>query len=120
MNVVPVIRTEDLTVEEFDWGTLTWLCNGKLSPRAQQTLGICTILPGCKNPVHYHPNCEEILYMLAGTGVHSYNDQQIELSTGMTLRIPSGVLHNFRNTGDEPIRCIITFSSGQRETVFLE
>lgn len=120
MNDIPVTRTEDLPVETFDWGTLTWLCNDRLSLGAQQTLGVCTIFPGCRNPVHYHPNCEELLYMLSGTGEHSYDDERIQLSTGMTVRIPAGVRHNFKNTGTEPIRCLIAFSTGKRETVFLE
>ncbi len=108
-----------LPTEAFEWGTLTWLCNAKLSPGALQTVGLCHIHPGCGNPVHYHPNCEEVLYMLAGAGRHSFDGEPIELRTGMTIRIPSGVKHNLMNTGDVPITCLIAFNSGSRETVFL-
>lgn len=109
----------NLRIEAFEWGTLTWLCNAKLSPAASQTVGLCQIEPGRGNPVHYHPNCEEVLHMLAGTGQHSFDGQSIELRAGMTIRIPSGVRHNLTNAGDVPIRCIIAFDSGERETVFL-
>lgn len=108
-----------LSTETFEWGTLTWLCNAKLSPGAAQTVGLCHIHPGRGNPVHYHPNCEEVLYMLAGTGQHSLDSESIELRTGMTIRIPVGMKHNLTNTGDEPIVCLIAFNSGERETVFL-
>ena len=114
------IHQSDMPVESFDWGTLTWLCNGALSAGAAQTLGFCRILPGKRNPVHYHPNCEELLYVLSGSGNHSYDGESIRATAGMTIRIPAGVRHNFENDGGEPIECLIAFSSGERETVFLE
>ena len=109
----------DLPTEMFEWGTLTWLCNAKLSPGAAQTVGLGHIHPGRGNPVHYHPNCEEVLHVLGGTGQHSLNGESVELKAGMTIRIPIGVKHNLTNTGTEPITCLIAFNSGERETIFL-
>lgn len=115
-----VTHIDDLPPETFEWGSIKWLCNARLSPGAAQTLGICHILPGQRNPVHYHPNCEEILYVLSGCGQHSLDGGLIAVKTGTTIRIPAGVKHNLQNTGWEPITCLISFSSGTRETVFLE
>ncbi|MCX6926938.1 MAG: hypothetical protein NT154_27580, partial [Verrucomicrobia bacterium] len=28
--------------------------------------GLATILPGKSNPMHYHPNCGEVLYVISG------------------------------------------------------
>lgn len=111
--------TASLPIKSFEWGTLTWLCNAKLSPGAEQTVGLCEIHPGRGNPVHFHPNCEEVLYLLAGSGQHSFDGEFIELRAGTTIRIPRGVRHNLINTGDTPISCLIAFNSGERETVFL-
>jgi len=115
-----VTETEELEEQTFDWGTLKWVCNDELSPGAAQTIGLCQIFPGRKNPVHYHPNCEEVLHMLAGAGTHSFNGEQLKISAGATIRIPAGVKHNLANTGSSAITCLISFSSGRRETVFLE
>jgi quercetin dioxygenase-like cupin family protein len=120
VDPLPITRREDLPVEMFDWGTLQWLCNGKLIPGSVQTLGYCEIVPGRRNPVHYHPNCEEVLYLLAGRGRHRLNDEFIDLQAGMTIHIPANMRHNLENTGKEPIKCLIAFSSGDRQTVFLE
>ena len=109
-----------LPKETSAWGSLQWLCNAKLSPGAAQTVGLAEILPGQRNPVHYHPNCEEVLYMISGHGQHSFDGRVVELKAGMTIRIPAGVKHNLTNTGKEPIRTLISFSSGDRKTVFLE
>lgn len=115
-----VVESSDFPAESFPWGTLRWLCNQRLSPGAEQTLGTCEIFPGARNPVHYHPNCEELLYMLSGTGRHSFDGEEIELRPGSLIRIPAGVRHNLVNTGNEPITCLISFSTGDRQTVFLE
>ena len=109
-----------LPTETFDWGTLQWLCNGGLFPDAEQTLGICHIRSGCHNPRHYHPNCEEVLHMLSGSGRHSFDESTIDLCAGMTIRIPAGVTHNLENIGTEPIVCVISFNTGQRETVWTQ
>jgi quercetin dioxygenase-like cupin family protein len=115
-----VVNSEEVPVEQFEWGTLQWLCNARLSPGAEQTLGICRLLPGRRNPLHYHPNCEEVLHMLAGQGRHSYDGLFVDLRPGDTMRVPAHVRHNLENIGTETIVCLIAFSSGNRETVFLE
>ena len=115
-----VTDASQLPTESFDWGTLQWLTNARLSRGAAMTVGLCTIHPGCRNTRHYHPNCDEVLHMLSGCGTHSFEDGEVELRPGMTIRIPVGVTHNMTNTGAEPIVCVISFNSGNRETVFLE
>jgi mannose-6-phosphate isomerase-like protein (cupin superfamily) len=115
-----VTDAAQLPKEDFEWGTLQWLSNGRLFRGAEQTFGICSLRPGCGNPRHYHPNCEEVLHVLSGHGIHSFEEGQVELQSGMTIRIPLGVTHNLTNTGTEPMVCAISFNSGNRETVFLE
>jgi mannose-6-phosphate isomerase-like protein (cupin superfamily) len=115
-----VTDAAQLPVEKFPWGTLQWVCNGKLSPGAAQTDGLARILPGQKNPVHFHPNCEEVLHVISGKGLHSFDGRTVELRAGMTIRIPIGTKHNMVNTGSEPLVTVISFSSGDRKTVFLQ
>ena len=115
-----VTDATQLPIEQSDWGTLQWLCNGKLMPGAEQTVGLATILPGKRNPVHYHPNCEEVLYVISGQGLQSYDDRTVELKAGMTIRIPAKVKHNLTNNGTEPLRTLVSFSSGGRQTVWIE
>ncbi len=115
-----VTQRDDLPEQTFPWGTLRWLSSAQLQPGAQQTLGICHIFAGQGNPLHYHPNCEEVLHVLAGRGRHSIDGQWVLLRPGTTVRIPTGVKHNLINEGSETMVCIIAFSCGDRQTVFLE
>ena len=115
-----VTDAAQLPVEKNAWGTLQWVCNEKLMPGSEQTVGLATILPGKHNPVHYHPNCEEVLYVISGEGLHSYDGRTIPLKAGMTIRIPAKVKHNLVNTGTETLRTLVSFSSGDRKTVWIE
>ncbi len=115
-----VTDAAQLPVQKNDWGTLQWLCNEKLMPGSAQTVGLATIFPGKQNPVHFHPNCEEVLYVISGQGLQSYDGRTILLTPGMTIRIPAKVKHNMVNTGPEALRMLISFSSGDRQTVFLD
>src|SRR6266849_10272978 len=87
---VAVTDAEQLPTEKFAWGTLKWLCNAKLAPGTLQTVGIAEILPGKHNPLHYHPNCEEVLYVISGQGTQSFDGRTVDLKPGMTICIPTG------------------------------
>lgn len=116
----PVTIGSETTPEDFPWGTLTWYMGQAIDADAEQTFGIAVIEAGQQNPPHYHPNCEEILYVISGTCTHTYGDDSYELNPGDSIRVPSGVIHHAINNGKEPLRAIISFSSGDRQTVFLD
>jgi quercetin dioxygenase-like cupin family protein len=117
---VAVTNLHELPAQSFEWGAIKWLCNRELAPEAQQTFGVVHILPGRQNPLHYHPNCEEILYMLSGECEHSFDGDWVHLTPGMMICIPAGVRHQLVNRGWAPVTCVISFSSADRQTVFLE
>src|SRR5437868_6349396 len=99
-----------------DWGQLVWLINGATMPGAEQTLGVVTIMPGRRNPLHAHPNCEELLYVLSGECEHRLGDANYQLAPGDVIRIPRGVKHWARCTSAAPLVAVISFSSPDRQT----
>ena len=113
-DVVASVEAADSIVAE--WGELRWLMSASIMPGAAQTFGVVRIDPGQANPLHLHPNCEEILYVLSGTCVHRLDEVEHALGPGSVIRIPAGILHNARCTSQEPLRAVISFSSGTRET----
>lgn len=116
----PVIGLGSETPLEFPWGAIKWLMNDELDGDTEQTFGVVCIGTGQKNPRHYHPNCEELLYVLSGSCDHSLGDRTYPMVPGDLIRIPAGVLHHAESNGWEPLRAIISFSSGDRKTVFLD
>lgn len=103
-----------------DWGQLVWLVGAATMPGAEQTLGVVTIAPGKRNPLHAHPNCEELLYVLSGECEHKLGEEMYYLKPGSVIRIPRGVPHWARCTTDEPMIAVISFSAPDRRTDTLE
>ena len=114
------VREAEQPALSFDWGAIKWLCNQEIDPAAEQTFGLVFINAGQQNPPHYHPNCEELIYVLTGQCDHRLGDATHPLKAGDLLRIPTGVVHCARNTGWEPVRMVIVYSAADRQTVFLE
>jgi quercetin dioxygenase-like cupin family protein len=112
-----VTRAADRQVIEQTWGRITWYASGPLGNSATMTVGEAVIRPGQENPRHYHPNCDEILHVVRGRILHSMGTQQVEMTVGDTVSIPTGVPHNARNIGTEDAVLAISFSSAHREVI---
>ena|SRR5215212_49388 len=112
----PVVKANEAIVQEFDWGQLHWLANGAIGNSNDMTFGQCLIKPGCENPRHLHPNCEEILYVVSGKIAHSLEDDSFEMAAGDTVVIPPNLMHNARNVGTETAIMMIAYSSPDRQT----
>ena len=108
------------SVEKFDsvkevkypWGSIRWMMNAELDPGAAQTFGIVQIDAGKRNPLHKHPNCEELLYVLSGSFENVIGDKTIEMHAGDMIRIPANIPHQGINNTKEPMRAVISYSSG--------
>lgn len=105
---------------DFAWGRLQWLCDAERMPDARQTFGVCELLPGRKNPRHFHPNCDEVLFLLEGEIEHTLGDAVYRLTPGALLHIPTATHHDARNVGPGIARMVIAYSAPDRQTVFLE
>jgi quercetin dioxygenase-like cupin family protein len=112
-----VTRAADRQVIEQTWGRITWYASGPLGNSETMTVGEAVIKPGQENPRHYHPNCDEILHVVRGRILHSMGTQQVEMTVGDTVSIPTGVRHNARNIGTEDAVLAISFSSAHREVI---
>lgn len=101
------------------WGEVVWLAGTQVTPGAEQTFGVVTIYPDNRIPLHVHPNCEELLYVVSGRCEHRLRDESVELSPGSLIRIPRGTSHHATCVGDEPLVAVISFSSPEHQTEIL-
>jgi mannose-6-phosphate isomerase-like protein (cupin superfamily) len=104
---------------KYPWGWIRWLMNGKIDPEASQTLGIVQINPGQRNPLHMHPNCEELLYVISGSAENIIGDKKVTIGPGDLVRIPKGVPHQAITIGNKPFKAVISYSSNDRQIVNL-
>jgi quercetin dioxygenase-like cupin family protein len=80
------------------------------------------VSPGGHTPKHFH-DYEHEVYVLAGAGTIVEGDKEQPLSAGDVVFIAPNDVHQFRNTGSEPMRflCLIPNSAtGRSVTVVPE
>ncbi len=105
---------------KYPWGWIRWMMNSEMDPGAAQTFGIVQINAGQRNPLHKHPNCEELLYVLSGSFENVMDGKTVVMHAGDIVRIPANTPHQGINNTKEPMRAVISYSSGRRQMVALE
>lgn len=113
----PVDRQQ---ANQFDWGNIQWLVSGDLMADAKITFGYVEIEPGQKNPRHYHPNSDEVLYLLEGELHHSLGEEVVHLTAGTAIFIPQEMPHDAFNPGPKTARMVVAYPTGERQMVALE
>ena len=103
--------------EPVSWGTLKWFASRALGNSTTMTTGEATVAVGKENPIHWHPNTDEILHVVSGHIMHRVGDQEYEMRAGDTVVIPEGTRHNARNIGTEDAVLAISFNSADRYTI---
>ncbi len=96
------------------------MMSSELDQGAEQTFGIVQINAGQRNPLHKHPNCEEILYVLSGSFENVMDGKTVVMHAGDIVRIPRNTPHQGINNTKEPMRAVISYSSGTRQMVALD
>jgi mannose-6-phosphate isomerase-like protein (cupin superfamily)/type 1 glutamine amidotransferase len=104
----------DAQVQTQPWGKLEWFASRELGNSTSMTVGIATISPGKENPVHFHPNCDEILHVLQGNIMNRVGDKEFEMRAGDTVTVPEGTPHNARNIGKDDAVLSISYNTPDR------
>lgn len=117
-EVYSLITEKQAHKHPFAWGELHWYAGGGLSNTTGLTVGRCILKPDYANPIHYHPNCEEVLHVLTGKIEHYIKDKGwFVMNEGDSITIPANVSHSARNVGDGEAHLLIAFSSADRQTI---
>lgn len=103
--------------EVHPWGSIVWLKSGILDPGATMTVGMCQIKAGKANQRHYHPNCDEAMYIISGRCEKQIGDLKFDLGPGDCVRIPKGETHQARCTSAEPLECLVVYDTPSRQIV---
>lgn len=60
--------------------------------------------PGQSIQPHYHPDAEELYYLISGYGIMHIGEEQREVAPGDVIYIPPEKNHFLQNSSAEPIR----------------
>ncbi len=87
----------------------------------RQSLAEARVSVGGSTAPHYHPQTEEIYFILEGRGRMQLDDQTRDVGPGDAIGIPPGSRHQITNTGDAPLRllCCCTPAYEHEDTVLV-
>ena len=105
-----------------DGSTIREILAYRNSKTEKQSLAEATLPPGMQTQAHFHPQTEEIYYLLTGTGLMAVEDQQREVGPGDGILIPVGAKHQIRNTGVQDLifLCCCVPAYENADTIFCE
>ena len=61
------------------------------------------VAPGGNTPLHRHPHEHEV-YIVEGRAEMTTEEGAVSLQSGDAILVYPGALHNFKNTGESPLR----------------
>ena len=105
-----------LPTMSFDWGVIKPLVARDNTEAPDVSLMHVVLLPGQGHERHNHPDADEILYILAGTGEQMVDDADtFPVSAGQAVWIPTGAFHSTVNTGWEPMVLLAIYAPAGAE-----
>src|ERR1700761_8730728 len=108
-----LVKPKRAKPQVFDWGTIKWLSEPRVTGTERFTMGVVLLQPGKGHARHNHPGTEEILYVISGQGKQMIDidgEQWEAVSAGDMIHIPADIFHSTINTGWEPLKLIAVYS----------
>ncbi len=109
-----LVRAGEGQHASFEWGEITWIASAGAGNAEQMTFGRVVIRAGRSNPTHWHPDCEEVLHLLAGRLEHEAGDETYLMAPGDTLVIRPGARHRARSVGSEDAVMLVAYPTPDR------
>ena len=105
------VEEQRVEMEGASGCTVRWLV-GEADKAPNFAMRQFEVAPGGYTPRHSHPYEHEV-YVLDGGGVVVEGDVEHRLSSGDVVYVAPGDVHQFRNTGDRPLKflCLIPNSA---------
>ena len=109
-----IVRHSDEATEQFTnpaHGRLKWrtLLSKGLTASDTMTCGVTVLRPGDWLAPHRHKPAE-IYFLLAGRGVVTLGDKEVDAAAGDTIFIPGMMRHGVRQAGDATLRLFYVFA----------
>jgi mannose-6-phosphate isomerase-like protein (cupin superfamily) len=120
MDVQNILQVAAFTTK--DGSEIRELLAHRNSSIRQQSLAEARLPPGASTTSHYHPQTEEIYYILEGHGRMRLADDVRDVGPGDAIAIPPGLVHQITNTGDQLLKFLCCCAPGYEhsDTVLVE
>ena len=113
------VTSEKARVEFAPWGKHWWLSQPDVTGTGLLTLVRVTMRPGAGHQFHYHPELEEIIYVVDGVAEQWVDREKRSLKAGEIAFIPKNVVHAIHNPTKKPMTFLAILSPAESKGPFL-
>ena len=108
---VPVVHEADIQELDLPGRRMRWLVSEDGIRASYCSFCVIRIAPGEKvRPAHSHPNGEEVIYIMSGSGRVLVNGEVALVTQGSAVVFPQGHIHMLHNTGDVEMKVACFFA----------
>src|SRR5689334_1710872 len=106
-----ILHETDVAEVEHPGRFMRWLANADSLPAKNLSVCVIRVMPGeTVRPAHSHPNSEELIYIITGSGKVMIENEVGEVKAGSAILFEQGKVHMLRNTGDTEMKVICFFA----------
>jgi quercetin dioxygenase-like cupin family protein len=108
---LPIVDEEDVEALDLPGRHLRWVVTKENTGANHCTMCVIVVQPGeTVRPAHSHPNSEEVIYLLSGTGRVCIEGVVEPVHAGCAILFPQGSIHMLQNSGTEPMKVACFFA----------
>jgi quercetin dioxygenase-like cupin family protein len=108
---VPAIHESDAEALDLPGRQLRWVVSDETLKAAHCSACVIRIAPGERvRPAHSHPNGDEVIYIVTGSGRALVDGEVTAVKAGTTVLFPQGKIHMLHNTGAEEMKVVCFFA----------
>lgn len=106
-----VVNEADVEALDLPGRRLRWLITGTSVGAEHCSMCLITVQPGqTVKPAHSHPNGEEVIYVVSGTGRVLIDGVIQAVSAGSACLFPQGSIHMLQNSGPDVMKVACFFA----------
>jgi len=106
-----IIHEEDVPEVAHPGRFMRWLANEDTLGAKNLSTCVIRVLPGEEvRPAHSHPNSEELIYIISGSGKVMIEQEVGEVRAGSAILFEQGKIHMLKNTGETEMKVICFFA----------
>lgn len=106
-----VIHESEVPELDMPGRHLRWVANADTVEPQYLSASVIRVAPGEKvRPAHSHPNGEELIYIIRGTGRVVVDGVVDPVREGTLVLFRQGAVHMLQNTGEEEMKVVCFFA----------